>query len=148
MYYLTVLRGRYRLLDQKSLKTSLESILRVLFMITDTHNTATSIEDSFMQLHFAKDEISIIIPEKYLDYFKDECQYTSSYVSLRMDTDDPGLEESGILAVITNTFKQYEIPILSVSTYRYNYIYIPSDKRDVLDMIASENENIRLIIDE
>jgi len=136
MYYITMLSGDYVLLDGKSIRSSLEPLLRIIYSLDSDAN-------ELVEFHISTDEVSIIIPTRYTKYFNGEF-YTEPYKALKVETDNPGLEEPGILAGVTGIFKQYEIPILSVSTYSYNYIFVPSVNSSTVSQIASENENIEL----
>ncbi len=140
MYYITLLPGDYVLLDEDSLKSSLEPILRTLFaakQITDSQEEPTE----FIHFHLSTSEVSIIIPHRYLHHFNSS-RITAPYRALRVDTNNPGLEESGILATITMLFKKYSLSILSVSTYRYNYIFVQTSDIPTFDKMMSENSNI------
>ena len=132
MFYLTVLPNSYSLLNGKNLNSSLEPILRILYA-KKTDPT------EFVHFHFSNDEVSIIVPTKYVDYFTNK-YCTEPYKALRVEMENPGLEEPGILADITALFKKYNIPILSTSTYCYNYIFVPITDSKTIEIMISENK--------
>lgn len=115
MYYLTILEGEYLLADGQSIGTVLEPLMRIIYSGNFTQ---------LVHFHLSEDEVSIIFPIQYAKDFKD-IFYTPPYKGIRVETDNPGLEESGILARLTAIFQEYDISILSISTYRYNYIFVP-----------------------
>lgn len=134
MYYITMLPDSYILLDGGTLQFSLEPILRVLYA-----NRGNNTE--FVHFHLSSDEASIIIPSRFQSYFGDK-PCTSPYIALQIDTDTPGLEEPGILADITALFKRYGISILSESTYRYNYIFVPQHQSEMITKMVAENKDL------
>ena len=133
--YFTLLPENYVLLDEDSLDSCLVPILKTLFIKNNSNN-----DDTFIQLHLSSDEVSIILPEKNLANFT-SIRYTPPYRAIRVDTANPGLEEAGILAEVTALFKSAAISILSVSTFRYNYIFIQTTDLPAFIQLINKNKD-------
>lgn len=132
MYFITQLKHSYIILSENSIKDCLEPVLRTLFSFSS---------DELIDLHLSENEISIIVPYRYKDNF-DTIYETENYYALRIETDNPGRDECGILSDITTLFKKYEIPILSTSTYNYNYIFILTMFQKNFEQLINENIDI------
>ena len=132
MYFITQLKHTYILLNENSIKECIEPVLRTLFSFR---------QDELIDLHLSENEISIIVPTHYKKNF-DTIYETEEYYALRIETDNPGRDECGILADITALFKKYEIPILSTSTYNYNYIFILTIFVENFEKLLNENTKI------
>ena len=101
----------------------------------------------FTNFTFTNEEISIIISEEQKEkLFADfQGQFMGSsdgpYHVVSIDTANPGIDEAGILAEITNKFAKYEIPIICNSTYMRNYLlYRCSHQKQFETLIKNESE--------
>lgn len=141
MYYLSKLPGIFILIsarDQdKILKLILECTLskNSLFSITRETDGTTSV------LLRPQDEIQFdqIVKSPEIRMSSDR------YHCFQLDTEDPGLNEAGMLAKVTTFLADHQIPILCLSTFNCNYIYYPIDYTEkMIEAIKSDPENYTL----
>lgn len=75
--------------------------------------------------------------------------YLSSerYHCLQITTENPGLNESGMLAEVTDFLANANIPILCLSTFNCNYIYYPNSCAEFLETALLEDPE-RFLLEE
>lgn len=141
MYYLSKLSGVFFLIsarDQdKILKVILQCILskNSLFSITRETDGATSLlfrPQDQTQFEEIIDTLDVIIsPDRYYCY--------------QLDTENPALNETGMLSKVTTFLAEHQIPILCLSTFNCNYVYYPIQYADkMIEAIKSDPENYSL----
>jgi len=137
MFTITILPNSYTLVYAKSKKICIDPILRILYS-NDFAET-----DELVDFHFSQTEVSMIIPIRFLPLFKD-FSHIDEHTAIRVDTDNPGLEEPGIIASLTSVIKDYGITILATSTFMCNYIFIPTKEIPIFNKMVSEQQIFRL----
>lgn len=130
MYYLSILPSKYSIIEENA--NILEPFIKLIY----SENKITP--DEFFQIYWSSTEISIILPTRLTDFFQTE-KVLNNYLAFRCDTENPGLEEIGVLAGITKLFKQYQISLLIISTFNYNYILFPDDFYQTFLKLLHEN---------
>ena len=138
MFNITILPNEYNLITIDKNSSFVEPFLKIIFCKDFT------IMDELLDFHISQHEISIIVPHRYKDLFK-QCGSTGTYTAIRVDTDNPGLEEAGIIANLTSVIKTYNITILAISTFKCNYIFIPSVEMHVFHKMISEQSVFTVI---
>ena len=131
-YYLTKLTGKYYLVSSPKKENILTIILKTL--LSNSLFSITQEPDG---------SCSLFIEEELKNNIQDEIGYfTEPYYSLEITTENPGLNEAGMLAEISDIFAKYKIPILCNSTYYCNYISYPIDSHDNLIKMVNENNEL------
>ena len=125
-YYLSRLPGSFNLISTKRKDLLLKTILNCLlsdglFSITQEPDGSCSI--LLQQFRDGDDFKRVLVSgESYL------CP--ERYRAFQINTENPGLDEPGMLAEITGFLGKYEIPILCLSTFNCNYLYYPTNVED------------------
>jgi len=141
MYYLSKLPGVFFLISAKDQDKILKLILQCalskesLFSITRETDGATSILFRLQdQTQFEEiiDTLDIVIsPDRY------HC--------FQLETENPALNEAGMLSKVTTFLASHQIPILCLSTFNCNYVYYPIQYTDqMMEAISSDPENYSL----
>lgn len=99
---------------------------------------ALLITDELFSLTRTEDEISLLIETETSDkYFSTDIPTDGPYRAYSLMTANPGRDEAGILSPITSLLACANIPILSISTYKCNYIFIPAEKTNEFEVLLS-----------
>lgn len=71
----------------------------------------------------------LLTTEEYTKHFEgiEEVFGTEEYHCVQITTENPALQEAGMLSEITTFLAEHKVPILCLSTYNGNYIYYPAD---------------------
>jgi len=138
MFTVCILSNTYSLVSASTKSNCIDSVLKILYS-NDFAET-----DELVDFHFSQKEISILVPKRFLNLFQN-FSYTEEYIAIRIDTDNPGLEEPGIIATLTGIIKEYNITILATSTFMCNYIFIPKSELLLFNkMLAEKQEFFRI----
>ena len=130
----------YRLIKLNTLKSVLSEILKSLL----------DFESGILSLTMSRDEISLIIRDDvYQDKFKEIKEmslagFSDEYLAITVDTETPGLNETGILANIAKKFSDAKISILTFSTYNYNFILYPKHELKKMETLIQNDDDITL----
>lgn len=130
-FYLNLLPGVYLLIKTDEKDKLWRPILNAL-LSNNLFSITCSAEETSIMLRFDNQHQLMLESENtYLD--------PTHYSCLEVNTAQPALEETGMLAEVTAFFAQHGIPILCLSTYSCNYIYYPLQFRDQLNQAIEEN---------
>jgi len=128
----------YRLIKLNTLRSALSEILTSLLVF----------EGGILSLTVSNDEISLIIRD---DVFQEQFQSVNSlsyegcsgeYLAVTIDTETPGLNETGVLADITKKFAEASISILTFSTYNYNFILYPRCDAEKMERLIEKDDEL------
>lgn len=86
------------------------------------------LDDQIQSINKESDgKYSIFILSSHLDKFKFDHNNmiadAEEYCCVQVDTENPELDQAGMLSEVTSFFANANIPILCVSTFNFNYIY-------------------------
>lgn len=99
-------------------------------------------EKDLISLSRNENEVSLIVEKHAFNAYCSNFNHIGPYRCLLFHTTGC-LNESGILAQLTRQFTHYDISILCVSTYAYNYILYPeTDHVNFQKMIMENVSNI------
>ena len=143
MYYLSKLPGVFYLISAKNQDKTIKLIMQCalsknsLFSITRETDGTTSIlfrpqdQIEFEEILNSKSSDVLISPDRYYCF--------------RLDTENPAINEAGMLANVTTFLANSHIPILCLSTYNCNYVYYPINNSDeMIEAIRSAPESFTL----
>ena len=134
--YLEALEGRYVLVKVEKVELMLRPLLLVLLSSAPSGEDAAPSSEGVFSLTMDEKEVSMILTESMFErHFSSLSTHddhtpvmsvSDRYSIIRVDTENPGLNQHGILARITEVFAQYSISVFCLSTFSANYILIPS----------------------
>ena len=125
----------YRLVKLNSLNSALG----------ETLNNLLNFKGGILSLTMTPEEISLIIRN---DIFEEEFGHievsgsVSDYRAITVNTVNPGLNETGVLASITKKLADAEVSILTFSTYNYNFILYPQDDHEKMLGLIEKDEDL------
>lgn len=130
-FYLTQLVGKFYLVSSPKKENILTILLKTLLS-----------EGLFSITQEPDGSCSLLIEEGFKNKLPEECYFTEPYQCLEITTENPGLNEPGMLAEISEIFAKYKIPILCNSTFYCNYISYPVNSYDNLMKMIKENKEL------
>jgi len=148
VYYFTHLEDSFFLISIKEKEKLLRVILQY-FLSDDLFSINQEVDGAY----------SILIKSKNIQSFKEDlnkqmmgsegfnnCMLEEiEYNCVQVTTENPGLQEVGMLSEVTSFFASLKIPILCISTYDGNHIYYPKENQDKFqNAVLIENEKYRL----
>lgn len=121
-YYLTKLESNFILIACRQQELVTRPLLALL--LNDHLFSVTRETDGSMSI--------LLTIEDYQQYFKsiEQVYTTEEYHCLQITTENPALQEAGMLAEVTTFMANHDVPILCLSTYNGNYLYYPANNSD------------------
>lgn len=108
------------------------------------NNLLATEKQTFYNLTFTNEEISLIINEKFKDQYKSVNSKCGPYIGVAVITSDPGIDEAGVLANVIGIFAKYHIAIICCSTYMQNYIFFSATQNDQFIKLIANEEDYRI----
>ena len=103
---------------------------------------------NFISFTKSEKELSLVVSANDFDKFfdSDKVYKLDYYIGLTFDTNGL-IDQAGILSRLTRLFAEWNISILCISTFDYNYILLPENDFDKFTKMCRENECININID-
>jgi len=108
-------------------ENSNELKLQIIQLLTQNHNLFYSITKSH-------DEITIII-DNSIELFHNY-DYREEYIAYNLLNIGSLMEESGLIKKITTILNHYNIPIMYLTSFNNNYLFVPKNYEEITDQLV------------
>ena len=97
-------------------------------------------DDLFFSIAKSFDEMTICYDKTKEEEIGLEPDHRDVWVAYRLIETGSLMEESGLVNKISELFKQYEIPIMYMTTYNNNYVMVPKKYEEKVSSIVTLDE--------